>query len=274
MPENRMNSPLSVGGRGTVCIDTNRVLDCCRDRDCFEDTRVYLTPAGEDVIAGASAVRTKEVKTLWAYVGVDEVPFNNGFFRVTVRYYISVLCEACVGIGKSANVAGLAVLEKEVVLYGGQGNVVSYSSSPENNFCNIVDSETVGNNGPTVIIETVEPVVLSTKIECKKDPCGKFDFAELPEIVRRKFDGELVLTSSAPHLYVSFGLFSIIRIQRPCKILVQAMDYSVPDKECIGNSPDSPCDLFHALPFPTDEFGIYSGKNATEKPKGPCGCKG
>ena len=83
-----------TGCNGTVCIDTKRVLDCCRDRDCFEDTRVYLTPVGEEILASATNVRTRSAKLLWAYVGVSEVPFNCGFYQITVRYYIELEFEA------------------------------------------------------------------------------------------------------------------------------------------------------------------------------------
>ena len=118
MQENR-NASFCVGsggtgsaqnGSGTVCIDTKRVLDSCRDRDCFEDTRVYLTCMGEDILANSSNVRTRTAKILWAYVGVDEVPFNCGFFRIKIRYYIEVEFEACIGVGRSQCFKGLAVL--------------------------------------------------------------------------------------------------------------------------------------------------------------------
>ncbi|MBR3423939.1 MAG: hypothetical protein IKG80_05555, partial [Clostridia bacterium] len=36
------NSPCDRG-RDTVCIDTYRVLDSCRDKDCFEDAQANLT---------------------------------------------------------------------------------------------------------------------------------------------------------------------------------------------------------------------------------------
>ena len=143
--------------RGTVCIDTKRVLDCCRDRDCFEDTRVYLTNYGEQILATATNVKTKSAKTLWAYVGIDEVPFNNGFYQVNVRYYILLEFEACLGIGRSQTFKGITTLEKNVILYGGEGTVTSYSSSPANNYCNICDLDTVGNNAPTAIVDSVVP---------------------------------------------------------------------------------------------------------------------
>ena len=36
--------------REAVCIETNRILDSCRDRDCFEDVKVILTDFGSEII--------------------------------------------------------------------------------------------------------------------------------------------------------------------------------------------------------------------------------
>ena len=83
----------SCGGVGkeTVCIETNRILDSCRDRDCFENTRVYLTDMGNDIIERTSNVRTKEAAVAWTYINIDPVRFNRGFYTVTVRFYIKLL---------------------------------------------------------------------------------------------------------------------------------------------------------------------------------------
>jgi len=274
MPENRNpGNGLTFDNRGTVCIDTYRVLDCCRDRDCFEDTRVYLTAIGEEVIANATNVKTKDAQIIWTYVGVENIPFNDGFYQIIVRYYVAVECEACLGINRSQTVRGLAILEKKVVLYGGEGRVTSFSSSPANQFCNIGDFDTVGNNEPTAIVETVEPVVLSTKILCKEDSCG--GSIELPEMIKNRVNEDLIFQSQVPHLYVSFGLFSVIRMQRPTQILVQATDYSVPDKECPSTGgEDNPCMLFRSIAFPTGQFQGTKGESKRSTDRGICGCLG
>ena len=273
MQENR-NTPLGCNqdSRGTICIDTKRVLDCCRDRDCFEDTRVYLTNYGEEILACATNVKTKCAKTLWAYVGIDEVPFNNGFFQVTVKYYILLEFEACLGIGRSQTFKGLTTLEKNVILYGGEGNVTSYSSSPKNKYCNIGDLNTVGNNGPTAIVEAVEPVVLGTKIKECVCGCG-CDCLELPDAINGVLDGELCTDVKGPTIYVSFGIFSVIRIVRPAQLLVQATDYSVPDKECSLAGEDNPCDLFRTIAFPVSRFrGTTTPHDDGPHTGGGCGC--
>ncbi len=279
MQDNR-NSRCGLGcdTQGTVCIDTKRVLDCCRDRDCFEDVRVYLTAFGEEVIANATNVRARCAKLICAYVGVDEVPFNRGFYQITVRYYIKVEVEACLGIGRSQTFSGIAVLEKNVILYGGEGRVVSYTSSPRSNYCDMCDKDNVGTNDPTAVVETVEPIVLSTKIMDSSCGCNQCCdcCCEIPESVCGCIDGELVRNShdNCPHLYMSFGIFSVIRIERQAQILIQATDYSVPDKECISASnDDNPCSLFNSMPFPVSQFTtVMTPAIDLNRGNSGCGC--
>ena len=268
------NGPFS----GTVCIDTKRVLDSCRDRDCFEDTRVYLTRQGEEILANSSNVRTRYAKLLWAYVGVEEVPFNCGFYKVTVRYYIEVEFEACVCVGRSQTFKGLAALEKDVILYGGEGRAVSFTSTAGNTYCGVCNYDNVATNDPVAVVETVEPVVLGTRVsDCNCPcPCGGGEYADIPEGIRNALCEELVTNSNGPRLLVSFGVFSVIRIERPAQLLIQATDYSVPDKECnSATNDDNPCALFRTIAFPTTQFRGSDTLGTIETPHtkpGGCGC--
>lgn len=278
MLENRNNnSALSCSGKGTVCIDTQRVLDSCRDRDCFENTRVYLTASGEEILQNATNIRTRSVRLLWAYVGVDEVPFNCGFYRITVRYYVQLELEGCFG-GRTQAFRGISIFEKDVVLYGGEGRVTTYSSSPVNNACNIGDIDTRSSNAPVAIVETVEPLVLGTRVECEcACPCEGCvpPVPEIPAAIETELDGPLVNNPIGPKIFVSFGVFSIIRIVRPTQILVQATDYSVPEKECVcATNDENPCALFRTIAFPVQQFrGGDCPANETVQPRGGgCGC--
>ena len=263
---------------GTVCIDTMRVLDCCRDRDCFEDQRVYLTSCGEQILANASNVRTRSAKLLWAFVGVDEVPFNCGFYQVSVRYYIEVEFEACISVGRSQTFKGLAALEKNVILYGGEGRATTFSSSPENTYCAINDFNTVSTNDPKAVVETVEPIILGTKVsDCNCPcPCSTTEYHDIPDGIKNSLGDQLVLNSDGHRIYVSFGIFSVIRIVRPAQLLVNATDYSVPDKECTdATNNDNPCALFKSIAFPIGQFrgGALMNDQKPQKYNGPCGCK-
>lgn len=256
MTDNRnTSSGLCQDGRGIVCIDTKRVMDSCRDRDCFENVRVYLTAAGEEVLNQATNIRARSAKIDCAFVGVDEVPFNCGFYQVTVRYYISVEIEACIGGGRSQMITGVAAVEKQVILFGGEGTVTTFTSNAESGFCSVCNDDNRGTNGPAAIVETVEPIVLGTKIGecgCINTCCEAID---LPECIKCLLNGDLCFNSTNPRIYMSFGVFSVIRIVRNAQLLVQATDYSVPDKECVAASNnDDPCSVFSNMPFPASSF--------------------
>ena len=290
MQENRNTGPFNCAQNqntnhctnGVVCIDTKRVLDSCRDRDCFEDTRVYLTTTGEEILQNSSNVRTRSAKIICAYVGVDEVPFNCGFYRVRVRYYIELEFEACLGVGRSQNFKGLAALEKEVVLYGGEGRALTFSSTPTNGYCAVCDPDTATTNEPIALVDTVDPIVLATKVsDCHCPcPCTGTDYPDIPDGVGNSIGEELVTNSTGPRILVSFGIFSVIRIVRPAQLLVTATDYSVPDKECTrATDNDNPCSLFRTIAFPTNQFRgttclTDTANTTTNKSNGGCGCRG
>ena len=101
MQENR-NAPLGCNQeqRGTVCIDTKRILDSCRDRDCFEDTKVLLTDFGQEMIEKASSLRVKDTKVVCSDIILDPIQFNKGFYQITVRLYTKLCIEACICLGK------------------------------------------------------------------------------------------------------------------------------------------------------------------------------
>ena len=285
MQENRNTAPFcgtqgqngNQCNNGVVCIDTKRVLDSCRDRDCFEDTRVFLTPAGEEILANATNVRTRTARLLWAYIGVNEVPFNCGFYQITVRYYIEVEFEACLGVGRSTTFRGLTALEKDVILYGGEGRAVTFTSNPGTNYCSVCDMNNMGTNDPVAVVETVEPIVLGTKVSDCTCPCACTctDFIDIPEGVRECFGDDIVTNTEGPKILVSFGIFSVIRIERPAQLLVNATDYSVPDKECNdASNNDNPCALFRTIAFPTNQFRGTEARGDTTQGRnvGPCGC--
>lgn len=278
MSDNRnVSTAFSAGGCGTVCIDTYKVFDSCRDRDCFENARVYLTAIGEEILASTTSIRARSSRVLWAYVGVSEVPFNCGFYQITIRYYVLIEIEACLGIGRSQTISGISVLEKNVILYGGEGSVTTFSSDPTNSYCSYGNMNNVGTSDPVAIAETVEPIVLGTKIvECRCQNDGN-EIIDIPDSIRDLIDGDLVISGDFPRLYVSYGMFSVIRIVRPTQILVQATDYSVPDKECTeAQNDDNPCRLFASMSFPTSRFRASGcqGENEREaRPARNCGCQ-
>ena len=67
------------GGNGSAAresygIEVSRILDACRDRDCFENVRVFLTCAGDELIARTDIAI--QIDTFWLFnAGIDPVPY-------------------------------------------------------------------------------------------------------------------------------------------------------------------------------------------------------
>jgi hypothetical protein len=206
---------------------------------------------------------------------VEEVPFNCGFYRVTVRYYVSLGFEACI-CGRSQSFNGLSVIEKDVILYGGEGRAISFASGVGTDICAGCSIGGAATNDPIAIAETVEPVVLGTKVVDCNCPCSCActDFVDIPESVQELFGDQVVVNSEGAQILVSLGVFSVIRMVRPTQIIVQASDYSVPDKECTpASNNDNPCALFRGMPFPVSQFsGTGRAEAGREERGGNCGC--
>jgi hypothetical protein len=276
MAENRFSCG-GVGGRDTVCIDTNRVLDSCRDRDCFENVRVYLSDFGNEILEHTSAIRTKHAKIVSSYIGVDPIQFNSGFYAVTIRFYVKVCVEACLGGGRSQELEGVAVVEKRVILYGGESGVNVFKSHACTDFCACPTPNCGEGNDPTAIVEVVDPVVLTTRImetptEC--NCCCCCCEGDLPQPVVTSLDSPLCFddNSCRRFLTVSLGIFSIVRIVRPAQLLVAATDFCIPEKECKTAQEDDPCCVFRSMPFPVNEFCPTSAPLPAQGGDRPCRC--
>lgn len=274
MPENRMNArDGTLSRRDNVCIDSFRILDSCKDKDCFEDTRVLLTDYGQEVLEKSGSVRVTGTKVVWTDIVVDPVKFNRGFYQISIRFFTKITCEACICIGKSQEIEGIAVTEKKVVLYGGEGNVNIFRSSElSGEFCTWGGGgETVITSKPSVVVEVVDPIALSVKVKEKGSSpsvCCCCCADEVPSCVTNNMSGSLCDGNSATrNLYVTLGFFSVIRVERPAQFMITATEYAVPEKVCCKAEEEDPCSLFAKMSFPVNEFTTGMPSNL-----GGCGC--
>ncbi len=248
-------SCLSGSGKETVCIETNRILDSCRDRDCFEDVRVFLTDFGNEMLERTTSIRAKRACISYTSIHIDPVPFNRGFYTVHIRYYVKLDLEACIGGGRGQEIDGVAVLEKKVVLYGSESSVNIFKSNPDaSDYCAEPTPCGQSRNVPMAVVEVVDPIVLGVGVK-EKDKCRCCCCCcDIPEQITSHLEGDLADRDADRYLTVSLGLFSVVRIVRPAQYLVEATEYCVPDKECVAHEEDDPCCLFRGMAFPVSEF--------------------
>lgn len=265
MGENRFScSGSASGARDSFGIEASRILDACRDRDCFENVRVFLTAIGEDLITRTNQVRVKSAKLCGANIVTDPIQFNRGFYAVNVRFYVKLSFEVCVPMGQSQEFDGIAVLEKRVVLYGGESNVSVFRSSATESYCSTPDLVCCAKNHPEAVVEAVEPIVLGAQImesaaQCRCCCCC----CDIPVPVADCLNGTLAEEEGGRFLAVSLGIFSVVRLVRAGQLLVQGTEFCLPDKECCEPDNDDPCGSFRKMPFPTAEFCPITAPAAT-----------
>lgn len=64
------------GFNEAVCIHTDKVYDSCRDKDCLENIRVYLTASGQSVVDNAISVKCVKAEVIWVFPDVNRSKYN------------------------------------------------------------------------------------------------------------------------------------------------------------------------------------------------------
>jgi len=252
-----------------MSIHTRKVTDSCRDKDCIEDLRVYLTTGSQSILDSCSGAKVRCSELLYAAIEVEPVAFDRNHYCIDVTFYYRILADATVGHNRPAALSGLAVFSKRAVLCG------------EDSRAHIFRSDTVigGSDGftrhytnrPTAVVEVLDPMVLSSRVRNTCD-CTGGCVIQVPAFIRELFDEELVLSGDQRRLFVTLGQFSIIRLERDAQLIVPVLDYSIPTKECCdapGYCAEDPCEMFSRIPFPTAQFaptGCDSGSKCDNTP--------
>ena len=196
-------------------------------------------------------MRARTAQLLYASVDVDEVTFNRGFYTVDVRYFYRVTGDAFTLSNPPAEIEGLAVFDKRVILFGSEGSAKVFTSQDI-----ITDGQTMRRAiMPKAIVEAVDPIILNMRVVdvCDCIP-GDSVYTDVPEFISAMFNGDLVLDGTGRRVYITIGQFSIIRLERDSQLLIPVYDYCMPEKECVGCGDDDPCTLFSRISFPVDEF--------------------
>ena len=205
--------------REAVCIHTRKIYQTCRDKDCIEDLRVYLTESSRSVLEGSFGVRPKSAELILAQPTVNEVSFNRGYYTVDVTYYYKITGET---LTSGDLITGLSVFDKRVLLFGSEAGAKVFSS---------VDDPTIVHTAglPIAMVETVDPIPLRMNLVEKEIPCETEQRA-IPQVVLDAFEDDLVFEAERRRVYVTLGQFSIIRLERDTQLLIPAYDYCVPEQ--------------------------------------------
>ncbi len=254
MADTKVNLPTnSTNFKEAVCISADRVYDSCCDRDCLEDLICYFNQDTQTLVSTAQNVRLRSAEVVYTNIDVEPVNFHRGYYTCTLNFYFLITADInCTSTTAATTITGLACYRKQVVLFGSEGNVKSFSNvyTPE---CGVANETTLTDNAPRCTVEVVEPVSLSARI-CTPTVIPTCLSCAFPENVLALVGGAVVApTTDTPAIFVSLGLFSIVQLLRTVQLLVPVYDFAFPEKQCVDTT-DSPCEVFKSIKFPTADF--------------------
>ena len=240
-------------GPGAMSIHTRKITDACRDKDCIEDLRVYLTRGSQEVLETATCVKVRKAELLYTSIDVEQVAFDRKHYCIDVTFYYRIFADATVGTCRPAALYGLSVFSKRAVLCGEESKTHIFSSTARLGCGNGPAIRQA--NLPTAVVEVLDPMVLQSKVK-DGSHCHDNLTVQIPDQIRQMFDDELVTQTDRRKLYVTLGQFSLIRLEREAQLVVPVLDYSIPCKECCDapGCGEDPCEMFSRIPFPEGQF--------------------
>ena len=253
MPPRVLPGPIKEDAciKEAVCVHTRKIYDSCRDKDCIDELRVYPTVNSLPVLENAMSIRPRSAELLYVTTDVEEVSFNRGFYTVDLRFFYKITGDAYTTANRYVEFTGLSVFDKRVILFGSEGSAKIFTSDT---VLGGLDAQSIASaNLPTAVVEAVNPIILSLRLNCNF-PQNVGEVFEIPSFIADSFDSPISLETGARILVVTLGQFSIVRLERDTQLLIPSYDYCMPDKECVGGNEDDPCALFSKINFPVDEF--------------------
>lgn len=253
----------------TMSIHTRKITDACRDKDCIEDLRVYLTESSQTQLDNASSARVRCAELICADIEVEPVAFDRNHYCIEVRFFYRILADAVVGSSRPVTLQGMATFSKRAVLCGEDSCAHIFSSDGTIGMEGITRRRA---NNPIAVVEVLDPMILASQIREPGD--GTMESVTVPTCAESVFDEALVIGSTGRRLYVTLGQFSIIRLERDVQIVVGVVDYSLPAKQCC-DSPgctEDPCEMFSRIPFPENRFSPRNCDPGLEHTATGCGC--
>ncbi len=228
-----------------VSINTRKIFDSCRDKDCVDDLRVYPTESSQTLLEAAMSVRPRSAELLYVALNVEPISFNRGYYTIDCTYFYRVTGEA---FPSGQSLLGLAIFDKRVMLFGSEGSAMTFSSDS-------TPTEVITDDLPVAVLNAVDPIALYMKlVDADSTLPPEVEPRDIPVFISDAFPEPLVLNAAGRRWYTTIGQFSIVRLERDTQLLIPAYDYSMPDKDCPGSTPDDPCELFSRINFPMEEF--------------------
>ena len=167
-------NPCNEHGSDSVCVHTQKVYDSCRDKECIENVRVYLTETAQCIVDKSTSIKCRGSEIIWVYSDVEPVPFNRGYYTVDLRFFFRITLDVFTGVNRPTVVEGLAAYDKKVVLFGSEGNARTFMS--KYSFDSADTQLWSKNNLPVAHTEVYDNIISIPKLEICAEVVVFLDF--------------------------------------------------------------------------------------------------
>ena len=137
--------------RQAMSIDTRKITDSCRDKDCVEDLRVYLTTGSQALLDNAANARVRCAALIYTNIEVEPADYQSREYARLAGHGFRILADAIVGTVRPATLYGLAVFSKRAVLCGEESKAHIYRS--DTRLGQLDGLTTLHANLPTAVVE-------------------------------------------------------------------------------------------------------------------------
>ena len=236
-----------------VCVDTKRIFDSCVSKDCCEDLRVTFFGGAQELIDRADNIKTRDCDIVAVSIDVEDVPFNRGYYNVDINFYFRLRFDVYgAPFSNPQTVIGFTNYEKKCILFGSEGDVKVFKSTLNTTGNRLDSPEAPQYTNPAAKVQAVDPVVLDTEV-IDIHHCRRPLFTAYPDSVRQLVEDINFRPNPRKAVLVTLGLFSIVQMERDVQLLMPAIDYCIPDRECDCSTAD-PCSTFQNIEFPVGDF--------------------
>ncbi len=139
-----------------LSIHTKKITDSCRDKDCIEDLRVYLTRSSQAILDTAASAKVRCADLLYTYIDVEPVAFDRNHYCIDVTFYYRILADTVVGAARPASLYGLAVFSKRAVLCGEDSSAHIFTSNTRLGELDGLSSYSA--NRPTAVVDVTATI--------------------------------------------------------------------------------------------------------------------
>jgi hypothetical protein len=209
-----------------------KIYDSCRHKNCLgrkelgaardHEGRPIEPPEGAQS-ASIENLRLRRIIVL----SKEPCPFKRGYWDTEIKYVFEYDLRFIGQEGVELDIIHATnSFNRRSTLFGSFGQDITIFTDVSNN------GDAMMSGDPFILVEA-KAMALSAKIS---DECHPHH----PEPMR-------------PQVFVTIGLFSIIKLYRMVSLLVESRGFVIPGA-CRSICPPNPCDFFEGLDFPMDAF--------------------